>query len=102
MAIYYEKQGRHITIVAASKMLATQTKQLINELCKESRLIEVTLPKYMTQKINDLDVVICDEGDFLIENKNIIFKETNGDIQIMGVFRSFSAKNLIIMSARFN
>ena len=56
----------------------------------------------MTQKINDLDVVICDEGDFLIENKNIIFKETNGDIQIMGVFRSFSAKNLIIMSARFN
>ena len=30
--------------------------------------------------MNDLDVVICDEGDFLIENKNFIFKETNGDI----------------------
>ena len=61
-------------------MLATQTKQLINELCKDSRQIEVTIPKYMTQKMDDLDVVICDEGDFLIENKNFIFKETNGEI----------------------
>lgn len=77
-------------------------RELLYLLSKNSNKIEVTIPKQISAKDPDWDVVICDEADYLFEQKNFVFFKHGGEIIMNGLYRTFFAKNLILMSARFN
>ena len=49
-----------------------------------------------------MDVCIIDEADYVLEEKSFIFMKQENDLLMNGVYRAFRAKNLILMSARFN
>ena len=77
-------------------------RELLYSLSKNSNRIEVTIPKHIGAKDPDWDVVICDEADYLFEQKNFLFFKHGGDLFMNGLYRTFFAKNLIFMSATFN
>lgn len=73
IARYYEKHERSVKIVTASKLLAMQVRELLYSLSKNSNRIDVTIPKHIGAKDPDWDAVICDEADYLFEQKNFSF-----------------------------
>lgn len=101
LAAYHRKQKKTVRIVVPNKLLLRQYQQELAIYFQDSG-VDVRLPTQLTRELNEPDVFICDEFDYILENQAVNFAFLNRSLTLFGLASVFHSEKAYFFSATYD
>lgn len=101
LAAYHRKQKKTVRIVVPNKLLLRQYQQELAIYFQGSG-VDVRLPTQITREVNEPDIFICDEFDYILENQAANFAFLNRSLTLFGLASVFHSEKAYFFSATYD